>query len=57
MWPLIEEKYKIIKILGEGSFGQVCLAIHRASHKKVAIKKIENPFACIYAFKKIVREI
>ena len=50
MWRHVEEKYKIIKILGEGSFGQVCLAIHRSSHKKVAIKKIEKPFECKYEF-------
>ena len=33
------------------------LATHKKSNKKVAIKKIEKIFDCVYVFKKIVREI
>ena len=38
----IKERYKIGKILGEGSFGQVRVAQHRMANIKCAIKIIKK---------------
>jgi serine/threonine protein kinase len=43
--------------LGEGSFGQVYLAKHRETGKKVAIKLIKNLQNSVYNAKKVLREI
>lgn len=39
----VSDHYQILEIVGEGAYGVVCLAIHKPSNQKVAIKKIE-PF-------------
>ncbi|GAC98726.1 likely protein kinase [Pseudozyma hubeiensis SY62] len=39
----VGNKYKVCEIIGEGAYGVVCSAIHRATGQKVAIKKIQ-PF-------------
>jgi serine/threonine protein kinase len=54
---LVTPKFKIIKVLGEGSFGQVVKAIECDTSKVFAIKMIENVFESTYNFKKIIREI
>lgn len=38
----LSKKYKILKTIGEGSFGMVKLAIHLPTMEKVAIKVIEK---------------
>lgn len=38
------ENYKIGKVMGKGAFGKVNLAIHRLSHKFVALKSINKQF-------------
>ena len=40
--PNIKERYKIGQLLGEGSFGQVRLAMHRQAEVKCAIKIIKK---------------
>ena len=57
MWSLVEDRYWLNKLLGEDSFGQVMLATHKSTKTKVAIKKIDKVFDCLYMFKKIIREI
>lgn len=37
----VSNNFKIIKIIGQGAYGTVCLAVHLSSGTKVAIKKIE----------------
>ena len=32
--------YQVLDVVGEGAYGIVCSAVHRASGRKVAIKKI-----------------
>lgn len=39
----VGSKYKVCDVIGEGAYGIVCSAIHRATGQKVAIKKIQ-PF-------------
>lgn len=38
----VKERYKIGRILGEGSFGQVRIAMHRQANVKCAIKVIRK---------------
>jgi mitogen-activated protein kinase 1/3 len=49
--------YQCVKILGQGSYGQVCSAIHVPSGAKVAIKRMENVFEDEVDCKRILREI
>lgn len=39
----VSDHYQILEVVGEGAYGVVCLAIHKPTNQKVAIKKIE-PF-------------
>ena len=39
--------YTLVKEIGSGSYGDVVLAIHRASGKRVAIKKIDELFTYV----------
>lgn len=36
----VGDKYRVLEVIGEGAYGVVCSAIHRASGQRVAIKKI-----------------
>ena len=38
----IKERYKIGRVIGEGSFGQVRIALHRQANVKSAIKIIRK---------------
>jgi mitogen-activated protein kinase 1/3 len=49
--------YELVKMLGQGSYGQVASAIHKASGKKVAIKKMDGVFEDEVDCKRILREI
>jgi mitogen-activated protein kinase 1/3 len=46
-----------LKILGQGSYGAVCSAIHKPSGKKVAIKKMDGVFEDDIDCKRILREV
>jgi len=46
-----------VKILGQGSYGAVCSAIHKPTQKKVAIKKMDGVFEDEVDCKRILREI
>ncbi|KAI5954233.1 tmk1 [Candida jiufengensis] len=52
----ISQNFKVIKILGEGAYGIVALAIHLPTNTKVAIKKIE-PFERSLFCLRTLREI
>lgn len=46
----ISQNFKVLKILGEGAYGIVALAVHLPTETKVAIKKIEpfeRPLFCL----------
>lgn len=49
--------YTLIKEIGSGSFGDVVLAIHRVSGKRVAIKKIDELFTYVADAKRMLREV
>lgn len=46
-----------MKILGQGSYGAVCSAIHKPTGKKIAIKKMDGVFEDEVDCKRILREI
>ena len=51
------EDYECIKLLGQGSYGAVCSAIHKPSGKKMAIKRMDGVFEDEVDCKRILREI
>ena len=55
-WDL-KGKYTLLKRLGKGSYGSVCLAQSNQTGQKVAIKSIKGIFEDIYDAKRILREI
>jgi serine/threonine protein kinase len=44
VWQIIKPDYKLLSILGQGTFGQVIHAMHRDSRTNVAIKYIKTKF-------------
>ncbi|CAJ2656971.1 mitogen-activated protein kinase 19 [Trifolium pratense] len=50
-------RYKIIEIVGKGSYGVVCAAIDTHTGEKVAIKKIHDAFEHISDAVRILREV
>ena len=46
-----------MKEIGSGSFGDVVLAIHRVTGKRVAIKKIDELFTYVADAKRMLREV
>lgn len=45
------------KLIGYGSYGNVCEAVHKKTGKKVAIKKLVKMFADEIDTKRMLREI
>ncbi|XP_058747458.1 mitogen-activated protein kinase 15-like [Vicia villosa] len=50
-------RYKILEIIGKGSYGVVCAAIDTHTGEKVAIKKIQDAFEHISDAIRILREV
>ncbi|PKA48742.1 Mitogen-activated protein kinase 10 [Apostasia shenzhenica] len=50
-------RYKILEVIGKGSYGVVCSALDTQSGEKVAIKKIHDIFEHISDAARILREI
>lgn len=50
-------RYKILEVIGKGSYGVVCAAIDTHTGEKVAIKKINDVFVHISDSVRILREI
>lgn len=59
IFPLedFEEKYKVKKIIGKGSYGYVAKATRKSDGSYVAIKKIINLFQTLPETRRILREI
>jgi serine/threonine protein kinase len=53
----VGSEYRVIRIIGQGSYGSVAEAIHKATQKVVAIKRLEDIFADLEDCKKMVREL
>ena len=56
-WSSLREDYKLVKHIGEGSFGAVFLGQHRLTKRMVAIKLIKDFTEYEYATIKVAREI
>ena len=50
-------KYRVLEIIGKGSYGVVASAIDQQTNQKVAIKKIINVFEHVSDSTRILREI
>lgn len=57
VWLKLKKDYKLIKFIGEGSFGQVKLGQCRKTKRMVAIKLIKDFADCEYNCIKVAREI
>ncbi len=53
----VGSNYEIVKLLGSGSYGSVCEAIHKPTKTKVAIKKVLNLFEDRVDCKRVLREV
>lgn len=53
----IDPAYTITQGLGQGAYGCVATAVHRASGESIAIKRIANVFAKRILTKRALREI
>ena len=49
--------YKLLELVGKGSFGQVCKAQHKITGKIYAIKLIKDAFKSDYHARKTIREV
>ena len=56
-WAHLQKDFKLLELLGQGSFGQVVKAQNRETGKVCAIKLIRNGFKTAYDAKKVLREI
>lgn len=52
----VSHRFKVERLLGTGTYGKVCFAVHKSTGTKVAIKKIE-PFSNSLVSLKTLREI
>ena len=53
----VGKDYECVKLLGQGSYGAVCSAVHKPTGKKVAIKKMTGVFEDEVDCKRILREL
>jgi serine/threonine protein kinase len=56
-WGEVMPEYEVKKVIGWGSYGKVAEAIHVATGKKVAIKKMLNLFEDVIDTQRLLREI
>lgn len=52
----VSDHYQVLEVVGQGAYGVVCLAIHKPTQQKVAIKKIE-PFERLMLCLRTLREL
>lgn len=53
----VGDEYTLVREIGSGSYGDVVLAIHRDTGRRVAIKKIDELFTYISDTKRQLREV
>ena len=55
--PADLDSFEVKKVVGKGSFGQVCKAQHKITGKIYAIKLIKDAFKSDYHARKTIREV
>ncbi|CAN8061474.1 unnamed protein product [Agarophyton chilense] len=55
--PLVEHRYSVQQIIGEGASGVVCSAFDRQSQESVAVKRISRGFEKVPVSVRILREL
>lgn len=53
----VPARYKLVKVIGSGSYGKVCHALDKQTGQNVAIKKIKRIFEDLIDCKRLLREI
>ena len=43
-WKFVQQKYKLVRLIGKGSYGTVLQAVHIESGRQVAIKHLKSIF-------------
>ena len=56
-YEICSKQYRILELIGSGSYGSVCKAYSENLNKYVAIKKISKAFSCFQMAKRTFREI
>ena len=56
-WRYVQKEYKLMKILGTGTFGQVIHCKHRKTKEEVAIKFIKGELNSTQKVRNLIREI
>ena len=56
-WKQVKQEYKLMKVLGAGTFGQVVYAKHRKTEKKMAIKFITGKLDSAGKVRNLIREL
>lgn len=56
-WKILKDKYKLITVVGEGTFGKVVKARNRETEKLVAIKLITGEFKTNNTLRNVIREL
>ena len=57
MWKQLKSEYKLVRIIGQGTFGTVVQAKHRKSGLECGIKLIKTPLKTQIECRNIVREL
>mmetsp|Transcript_11068 Transcript_11068/g.29155 ORF Transcript_11068/g.29155 Transcript_11068/m.29155 type:complete len:163 (-) Transcript_11068:160-648(-) len=55
--PLVERRYTVLQIVGEGASGLVCSAIDNHTKEKVAVKRVSRGFDKVPVSVRILREL
>ena len=56
-WKYAKAEYKLLKVLGAGTFGQVVFGKHRVTKKEVAIKFIKGDLDSHQRIRNLIREL
>eukprot|EP00954_Amorphochlora_amoebiformis_P007309 567952-Amorphochlora_amoeboformis.AAC.1 len=53
----LDERYKLERLLGKGSFGSAASGVDQLSNRKIAVKRVTNFFDNSYIAKRVLKEV
>lgn len=56
-WKDASQNYKLLKFLGQGSFGEVVMARNRKTKEICAVKMLQIKTEDLYSLRYVIREI